>query len=202
MVFAPPLQGLVVQREIKFCLRQTEIRAEEYSSIDDHTRPSIDANHASFRGRLVTVKLLEDKLDENNFSQDLLKEDISQRFEDILETTHARIRMQQGYPSYLERSIRKEKRAASIDTTSTTSIDTCDRATIDSSTRTLIDTNPRADMVATLLLHKDENEDLHDPEGHLCIAADQNIDGQGAAILEPSAATEDAKVLRQRTLGY
>ncbi|KAG2255662.1 hypothetical protein Bca52824_074956 [Brassica carinata] len=105
-------------------------------------------------------------------------------------------------PSYLERSIRKEKRAASIDTTSTTSIDTCDRATIDGSTRTLIDTNPRADMAATLLLHRDENEDLHDPEGHLCIAADQNIDGQGAAILEPSAATEDAKVLRQRTLGY
>ncbi|KAF3539496.1 hypothetical protein F2Q69_00022812 [Brassica cretica] len=63
-------------------------------------------------------------------------------------------------PTHLERSIRKEKRTSSIDTTSTTSmdttsttsIDTCDRATIDSSTRTSIDTNPRANMVATLVL--------------------------------------------------
>ncbi|KAF2553769.1 hypothetical protein F2Q68_00033806 [Brassica cretica] len=41
-------------------------------------------------------------------------------------------------PARLERSIRKEKRAASIDTTSTTSIYTYDKATINSSTRTSI----------------------------------------------------------------
>ncbi|KAF3583959.1 hypothetical protein F2Q69_00027781 [Brassica cretica] len=100
-------------------------------------------------------------------------------------------------PARLERSIRKEKRTSSIDTTSTTSIDTtsttsidtisttlidttsttsidtCDRAMIDSSTRTWIDTNTRADM---------------------------RIDGKGTAILEPSAATEDAKVPLQRSL--
>ncbi|KAF3532123.1 hypothetical protein DY000_02040927 [Brassica cretica] len=110
-------------------------------------------------------------------------------------------------PTRLERSIRKEDRISSIDTTSTTSIDTtsttlidiCDRATIDSSTRTLIDTNPRADMVATLVLQRDENGYLHDPGGHLCNATGQKIDGQGTAILEPSAAAED-KVPLQRSL--
>ncbi|KAF2567944.1 hypothetical protein F2Q68_00026118 [Brassica cretica] len=80
------------------------------------------------------------------------------------------------------------------------SIDTCDRAAIDSSTRTSIDTNLRADMVVTLVLQRDENGDLHDPEGHLCNVAGQEIDGQGTAILEPSTATEDCKVSRQRTL--
>nr|VDC97113.1 unnamed protein product [Brassica oleracea] len=116
----------------------------------------------------------------------------------------------------LEHSIRREKRTSSIDTTSTTSIDTtsttsidttsttsidtCDKLTIDSSTRTSIDTNPRADMVATLVPQRDENGDLDDPEGHLCSEAGQKIDGQGTAILEPSAATEDAKVPLQRTL--
>ncbi|KAG5388303.1 hypothetical protein IGI04_007418 [Brassica rapa subsp. trilocularis] len=119
-------------------------------------------------------------------------------------------------PTSLERSIRKEKHTSSIDTTSTTSIDTTfttsidttsttsidtsDRATIDSSTRTSIDTNPRADIVATLVLQRDENGDLHDPGGHQCNAAGQKIDGQGTAILEPFAATEDAKVPLQRSL--
>ncbi|KAF3542720.1 hypothetical protein DY000_02006333, partial [Brassica cretica] len=111
-------------------------------------------------------------------------------------------------PARLERSICKENHTSSIDTTSTTSIDTtsttsidiCDRATIDSSTRTSIDTNPRADMVATLVLQRDENGDLHDPGGHLCNAAGQKIDGQGTAIIEQSAATEDAKVPLQRSL--
>ncbi|KAG2328666.1 hypothetical protein Bca52824_011394 [Brassica carinata] len=55
-------------------------------------------------------------------------------------------------------------------------------------------------MVAPLILMQDENRDLHDPEGHLCNAAGQKIDGQGAAILDPSAATEVANVLRQRTM--
>jgi len=119
-------------------------------------------------------------------------------------------------PARLARSIRKEKHTLSIDTTSTSSIDTtsttsidttstmsidiCDRATIDSSTRTSVDTNPRADMVATLVLQRDENGDLHDPGGHLCNAAGQRIDGQETAILEPSAATKDAKVPLQRSL--
>ncbi|CAN6868570.1 unnamed protein product [Brassica oleracea] len=118
-------------------------------------------------------------------------------------------------PARLERSIRKENRTSSINTTSTTSIDTtsttsidttsttsidiCDRATIDSSTRTSVDTNPRADTVATLVLQRDENGDLHDPGGHLCNAAGERIDGQGTAILEPYAATEDAKVPLQRS---
>ncbi|KAF3607290.1 hypothetical protein DY000_02048231 [Brassica cretica] len=129
-------------------------------------------------------------------------------------------------PARLERSIRKEKRTSSIDTTSTTSIDTtfttsidttsttlinttsttsidtCDRATIDSSTRTSIDTNPRADMVATLVLQRDENGDLHDPGGQLCNAAGQRIDGQGTAILEPFVATEDAKLIQITSLQY
>ncbi|KAF2575752.1 hypothetical protein F2Q70_00004199 [Brassica cretica] len=54
-------------------------------------------------------------------------------------------------------------------------------------------------MVATLVLQRDENGDLHDPRGHLCNAAGQRIDGQGTAILEPYAATEDAKVPLQRS---
>lgn len=41
---------------------------------------------------------------------------------------------------------------------------------------------------------------MHDSEGHLCNVAGQKIDGQGTAIPEPSADTEDAKVLRLRTL--
>ena len=55
-------------------------------------------------------------------------------------------------------------------------------------------------MVTTLALQKDENGDLHDLGGHLCNAGGQRIDGQWTAILEPSAATEDAKVPLQRTL--
>ena len=54
-------------------------------------------------------------------------------------------------------------------------------------------------MIATLVLQRGENGDLHDPGGHLCNAAGQNIDGQGTAILEPSAAAED-KVPLQRSL--
>ena len=66
------------------------------ASIDGYTRPSIDDMHTSSRGRLVTVKLLEDKLDEINFSQNSMREDFSQRLEDVKETIHARHRMQQG----------------------------------------------------------------------------------------------------------
>ncbi|KAF3515038.1 hypothetical protein F2Q69_00004737 [Brassica cretica] len=116
-------------------------------------------------------------------------------------------------PTRLERSIRKKNRASLIDTTSTRSTlpllrrstppllrrSTFVTATIDSSTRTSIDTNPRADMVATLVLQRDENGDLRDPGGHLCNATCKKIDGQVTAILGPSAATED-KVPLQRSL--
>ncbi|KAF2609162.1 hypothetical protein F2Q68_00044106 [Brassica cretica] len=54
-------------------------------------------------------------------------------------------------------------------------------------------------MVATLVLQRDENGDLHDPGGLMCNAAGRRIDGQGTAILEPSAATKD-KVSLQRSL--
>ncbi|KAH0922658.1 hypothetical protein HID58_022676, partial [Brassica napus] len=63
-------------------------------SIDRHTRPSIDSDHTSLRGKLVTEKFLHDKLDEITFSQDLLKEDIYQELKDISESTHARFGMQ------------------------------------------------------------------------------------------------------------
>ncbi|KAF3538838.1 hypothetical protein F2Q69_00022997 [Brassica cretica] len=54
---------------------------------------------------------------------------------------------------------------------------------IDTSYRTSIDTEPR-DMVATLVFVPDENEDLHDEEGHLRNAAGQKIDAQGTVIPE------------------
>ena len=41
------------------------------------------------------MKLLEDKLDEINFSQDLIREDFSQRLEDLDETTMAILGMHQ-----------------------------------------------------------------------------------------------------------
>ena len=39
-------------------------------------------------------------------------------------------------------------------------------------------------MVVTLILVRDEREDMHDQEGDLRNAADQRIDAQGAAIPE------------------
>ena len=74
--------------------RQNAIRSE--ASIDGYTRPSIDNRHTSLRGRLVIVKLLEEKLDEINFSQDLMREDFSHILEDVEEIIHARLKMQQG----------------------------------------------------------------------------------------------------------
>ena len=41
-------------------------------------------------------------------------------------------------------------------------------------------------MVATLILVRDNNGDLHDHEGHLRNAAGQRIDSQGAVIVEPN----------------
>lgn len=96
----------------------------------------------------------------------------------------------------LEHTIRKEKRSTSIDNnihssadssrqTSTNtpnlSNDSCELPPIDTSTRTLIDIHPQ-DMVATLILERDENGDLHDHEGHLRIAAGQRLDDQRDVI--------------------
>ena len=96
----------------------------------------------------------------------------------------------------MERTIRKERRAASIDNNPTPSIDTsqqtstdttnpltgsCELPSIETYIRTSIDTSPR-DMVATLILVRDENGDLHDPEGHMLNAAGQRLDDQRAVI--------------------
>ncbi|KAF3563208.1 hypothetical protein DY000_02016889 [Brassica cretica] len=87
----------------------------------------------------------------------------------------------------MERTIRKERRAASIDnnptpstvTSQQTSTDTtnpltgsCELPPIETYIRTSIDTSPR-DMVATLILVRDENGDLHDQVGHMLNAAGQ-----------------------------
>ena len=50
------------------------------------------------------------------------------------------------------------------------------------------------------MLTRNENGDLHDPEGHLCNAAGQKVYANGAVILDTSAATEVDRVLRQRTM--
>ncbi|KAF3494781.1 hypothetical protein DY000_02053906 [Brassica cretica] len=104
-------------------------------------------------------------------------------------------------PASLERSIRKEARSSSIDNNTCSSLDfvqppstqilvpsTDTRPTpstedthlpstdivhptsIDTPSKTSIDTEPQ-DMVATLILVRDDNGDLHDQEGHLRNAA-------------------------------
>ncbi|KAF3521184.1 hypothetical protein DY000_02060738 [Brassica cretica] len=117
-------------------------------------------------------------------------------------------------PASLEGSIRKEARSSSIDNNTCSSFDffqppstqtlapskdtrsppsTEDThlpstdiihpTSIDTPSQTSIDTEPR-DMVATLILVRDDNGDLHDQDGHLRNAAGQRIDAQGAAIPE------------------
>ncbi|KAF3575225.1 hypothetical protein F2Q69_00059807 [Brassica cretica] len=113
-------------------------------------------------------------------------------------------------PASLERSIPKETRSSPIDNTTCSSIDFCQPpstqtlvpstdtrsplstkdthlpstdiphpTSIDTSIQTLIDTEPR-DMVATLILVRDDRGNLHDQEGHLRNAADVNfISGTG-----------------------
>ncbi|KAF3602488.1 hypothetical protein F2Q69_00035479 [Brassica cretica] len=92
----------------------------------------------------------------------------------------------------------------SIDANSTTSIDICNRATIDSSTRTSIDTKPRADMVATLVLQRDENGDLHDPGGHLCNAAEHAVekDEDQGYIEKMESMIEKVLKIHQKTSAY
>ncbi|KAF3524647.1 hypothetical protein F2Q69_00047839 [Brassica cretica] len=61
---------------------------------------------------------------------------------------------------------------------------------INTPSQTSIDTEPR-DMVAPLILARDNNGDMHDQDGHLRNAEGQRIDAQGAAIPGPHAnATE------------
>ncbi|KAF3572928.1 hypothetical protein F2Q69_00058432 [Brassica cretica] len=117
-------------------------------------------------------------------------------------------------PASLEHSIRKEARSSSIDNNACLSLDsrqppstqtlvpsTDTRSppsnedthlpstgiyhptSINTSVRTSIDTEPR-DMVATLILIRDERGDLYDHEGHQRYATGQRIDAQGAAIHE------------------
>ncbi|KAF3587225.1 hypothetical protein F2Q69_00029623 [Brassica cretica] len=119
-------------------------------------------------------------------------------------------------PASLERLIRKERRFSSIDNNTSSSINTCQptstdtrsplstestlpstdiflSTSIDTSSRTSIDTEPR-NMVATLVLVRDENGDLHDQEVHLRNAASQRIYAQGTVIPEPDTdATEAAQ---------
>ncbi|KAF2617822.1 hypothetical protein F2Q68_00039773 [Brassica cretica] len=114
-------------------------------------------------------------------------------------------------PASLERSIRKEARSSLIDNnacspldsrqppstqalvpstdtrspsstedTHLPSTDIFHPTSINTSVRTLIDTEPR-DMVATLILVRDERGDLYDQEGHLRNATGQRIDAQGSA---------------------
>ena len=62
-----------LKEEMDMIRRQNAIRSE--ASIDSLTRPSIDGGYEYLKKRLVTVKLLEDKLDEVNFSQDLMQKE-------------------------------------------------------------------------------------------------------------------------------
>ncbi|KAF3595196.1 hypothetical protein DY000_02022069 [Brassica cretica] len=60
-------------------------------------------------------------------------------------------------------------------------------------------------MIATLVLQRDENGDLHDPDGHLCNAVGQKLDAQGTAIPEhdtdaTGAAIHVDEAARPRTL--
>ncbi|KAF3559571.1 hypothetical protein F2Q69_00012873 [Brassica cretica] len=57
---------------------------------------------------------------------------------------------------------------------------------INTPSQTSIDTEPR-DMVAPLILARDNNGDMHDQDGHLRNAEGQRIDAQGAAIPGPHA---------------
>ena len=83
-----------LKEEMDVIPRHNAVRPE--ASIDGYTRPSIDDRNASLQTRLVTVKLLKNKLDEINFSQDLIREYFSQRLGNVEETIHVRLRMQHG----------------------------------------------------------------------------------------------------------
>ncbi|KAF3552812.1 hypothetical protein F2Q69_00015441 [Brassica cretica] len=130
-------------------------------------------------------------------------------------------------PASLERSIRREVRSPLIDNNTYSSLDfrqppSTQELVPSTDTRsptstedphlpstdifhpTSIDTELR-DMVATLILVRDERGELHDQEGHLRNAAGQRIDTQGAAIPESDTDASGATLLvdeaaRPRTL--
>ncbi|KAF3608699.1 hypothetical protein DY000_02047806 [Brassica cretica] len=107
-------------------------------------------------------------------------------------------------PTSLEHSIRNETLDPSTDTrsplstedTNLPSTDIFHPTSINISTRTSIDTEPR-DMVATLILVRDDRGNLHDQKGHLRNAAGQRIDAQGAAI--PDGEGREAARTRYRS---
>ena len=71
-----------LKEEMNMNRRQNAIRSK--ASIDGLTRLSIDGGYGYLKIWLVIVKLLEDKLDAINFSQDLMREDYSQRLENLM----------------------------------------------------------------------------------------------------------------------
>ncbi|KAF3579720.1 hypothetical protein DY000_02031168 [Brassica cretica] len=73
-------------------------------------------------------------------------------------------------PASLERSIRKEAHSSSTDNTHLPSTNILHPISINTPSQTSIDTEPR-DMVAPLILVRDNNGDLHDQERHLRNAA-------------------------------
>ncbi|KAF2614606.1 hypothetical protein F2Q70_00012089 [Brassica cretica] len=122
-----------LQKEMDTIQRHLDFQVEQSSSIDRRTRPSIDSDHTSLRGKLVTKKFLQDKLDEITFSQDLLKEDIYQELKDISESTHARLGMHQRNIGNLQNRmhVNEKKYEASIDSHTQPSIDNAIQPTID-----------------------------------------------------------------------
>ncbi|KAF3553132.1 hypothetical protein F2Q69_00013056 [Brassica cretica] len=74
-------------------------------------------------------------------------------------------------PASLERSIRREAHSSSTDNTHLPSTNILHPISINTPSQTSIDTEPR-DMVAPLILVRDNNGDLHDQERHLRNAAD------------------------------
>ena len=76
--------------------------------------------------------------------------------------------------------------STNVDRSYRPSTDSCELWPIDTSVRTSIDTRS-LDMVATLILVRAENGDLHDQEGHLRNAACQRLDDQRAVIPDQDA---------------
>ncbi|KAH0928863.1 hypothetical protein HID58_014590, partial [Brassica napus] len=70
-----------LKEEMNMNRRQNAIQSK--ASINGLTRLSIDGGYGYLKKWLVIVKLLEDKLDAINFSQDLMREDYSQRLENL-----------------------------------------------------------------------------------------------------------------------
>ena len=72
--------------------------------------------------------------------------------------------------------------------------DTREQPPIDTSTRTSIDIHLR-DMVATLVLMRDKNGNLHDQEGYLRNAECQRLDDHGAVIPDADTTAANAQAV-------